>query len=408
MSDLQDAVRREKERWKTDTSGSAAWDARALVDKLRKGGEPGTAVEFGEQAIVLWPAFEPLHSAVAWAYYTRDIALLDPDDTTAASRQTAKSAVARIRQLVDADPYGKFSAWPLAVLRVARVAQVRWPRAALDLLTALDPTKLNNESSSDFPSPAGRWHLGITKALEELERWDELLGRCDAALIARDALRLDDQRWVRRRRALALEHLGRATEAAAILREIQLELPEWWVEADLARALAAAGEEDEAMEACRRALGKPGDLPPRWRTAFLLAQLLEKSDRELSSAHYQFARHLRAQAGWPPDRELEARATAFGIADDAPSSLDLTGLRRSWRDAHDPSRGSGVVKAVLDGEHSGFISADGSGEDLYFAMPRNSSRAAPSVGTRVTFRAVDSFDKKKNKPSRRAVDIRAT
>lgn len=67
------------ERWRVDTSDSAAWDARALVDKLRKGGDVGTAVDFGEQAIGHWPTFEPLHSAVAWAYYSRDVAVLDPE-----------------------------------------------------------------------------------------------------------------------------------------------------------------------------------------------------------------------------------------------------------------------------------------------------------------------------------------
>lgn len=394
------------ERWRVDTSDSAAWDARALVDKLRKGGDVGTAVDFGEQAIGHWPTFEPLHSAVAWAYYSRDVAVLDPDEPTPASRQKAKEALVRIRQLVEADPYGKFSAWPLAVLQVARIAQVRWPSAALELLTTLDPTKLSVEGSSDFPSPRGRWHLGITKALEELGRWDDLLRCCDDALGATDALRSEDRRWVRRRRALALQHLGRAAEAVPILRKIQRELPEWWVEADLARALAAAGEKAEAVDACRRALAKPGDLPARWRTAFLLAQLLEDPDQNLATAHYQLARQLRIQGGWPPDQGLETKAVAYGINEDPPDSVDLANLRRSWQSAHDPSRSAGVVKVVLDGEHSGFITPDGGGDDMYFAMPRNSKRAAPAVGTRVTFRVVDSFDTKKNKPSRRAVDIR--
>lgn len=59
MSENAHAVQREIERWQTDTSDNAAWDARALVDQLRKSGDRDIAVEFGELAVKKWPAFEP-------------------------------------------------------------------------------------------------------------------------------------------------------------------------------------------------------------------------------------------------------------------------------------------------------------------------------------------------------------
>lgn len=404
MTDLTDAVIREEERWKIDQSDSAAWDARALVDQLSKGGHGESAVDFGERAVAQWPSFEPLAGVLAWAYYRRDIGNLEADDTTSEQRQTARNALARIKTLLANDPYGRYSAWPTAVLQLSKVAATRWPRAALDLLYELEPSKLNTDSSSDYTSPAGRWHLGITKALEDLEDWDELLRRCDEAL-TRGPLRHEDTKWVKRRRALALEHLGRPAEAAVILKELRPELNEWWLEGDLARALSASGAEGEAVEACQRALSKPGDLTARWRTVFLLGQLLEGADAGSARDHYQLARHLRVKRGWPVDRELEARAQCLGISGDPPTSLDYSNLRRTWRAAPDSSSVSGVVKVVLEGGKSGFITPE-SGEDIYFAMPRNESAPAPEEGTHVTFRVVDSFDRKKNRASQRAVDVR--
>ena len=84
----------------------------------------------------------------------------------------------------------------------------------------------------------------------------------------------------------------------------------------------------------------------------------------------------------------------------------MAALRTSWRGADDPSRTTGVVKSVLDGGKSGFIRFEDGSDDIFFSLPRNSTKDAPAPGTHVSFRVVDGFDKKKNRPSKRAVDVR--
>jgi tetratricopeptide (TPR) repeat protein len=404
MTDLTDDVAREMDRWKSDASESAAWDARALVDRLRKGGDAARAVDFGEDAVSRWPEFEPLQGALAWAYYRRDIASVDPDTLTAEDRQQTKTALARIRSLTASDPYGKYSAWPLSALQVARLALTRWQRSALDILYQIDPDKLGTEFRGDYPSNAARWHLGMTKALEELEEWDDLLATCERALAA-DGLRDEDIRWIRRRRAFALEHLGRPDEAVDILDDLRRHVSDWWADADLARVLRAAGRTQEAMDTGRLALDKPGPLAAKWRTVMLVGELLIATDEELAHQHLQLARHLRQKEGWPPHRELEEISERAGVQGPPPEHFDITSLGGTWRNAVDPARMSGVVKAILSGEQSGFLSLDDGG-DIYFAMPRNGTESAPPVGTVVTFRLVDAFDRKKNQPSKKAIDVR--
>lgn len=403
MADANQSVRRELERWRTDVSDSAAWDARKLVRELRSDGHADLAVEFGERATAQWPMFEPLRSELAWSLHYRDIRPVDPETASRDQRRHARDALERIRALSSAEPYGRYSAWPHAVLGVAKLVG-GWPEAALAILDEVEPWHLSSEISGVYPSMEGRWYLAATHALQEMRDWSEQLRRCTMALDGA-SLRVEDSRLIRRRKAIALEHLQRFGEAADLLRSLQAERGEWWVDADLARTLAAMGHTDEAIRACRGALAKPADLKMKWKTVVLLAELLENADPDLAQAHFQLARSLRLGAGWRPDPHLEKRAAAAGISGVAPTRVDLAPILKTWRDVPDPSRSIGTIKAVLQNGQSGFLARD-DGTDFYFAMPRNSSEPAPPAGTRVSFRVVDGFDKKKNQPSKRAVDLR--
>jgi tetratricopeptide (TPR) repeat protein/cold shock CspA family protein len=401
LSDLAEAADEQRRRWGTDASEAAAWDARAIVDRLRKAGQIDEAVRFGEEAVGQWGGFAPLRSALAWAFYTRDIrSLSELSDLHA--RRRGKEALARIEELVSSGPYSTFSPWPRAALTFAAVLADGWPAAALTLLDRLDPTLLSVELSGDYPSLRSRWHLATTKALEALGRWDDLLASCDAALAA-PGFRAGDLRWIFRRRAAALEATGDLSGAAAILRELRGRLREWYVDADLARVLGAMGETADAIDASRRALAAEGELAPRWRTVALLADLLAEVDPQLSGAHIQLGRVLRRDAGWRADSHLELVARSRGLPDDLATTIDISPLRDSWRPASGLVRSSGVVKTLLPGGGSGFITSD-EGGDLYFGMPRGEN--APVAGSHVTFRIVDSFDAKKGTASKRAVDVR--
>ncbi len=403
MTDDNEAVRCERERWITDTSYAAAKDAKKLIDKLRKGGDARTAVEFGEEAFSLWPTYKIVQGALAWAYYDRDIKVLDPETATDSQRNVAKASLARVQQLEDVDPYSEYSAWPQAVLKLAHGLVSNSAADALDLLIAVDPLQLSAEQTSDFPvSKAERWHMYVTKALGKLERWDELLSRCDRALALDGILSRDNRVWIKRRRGLALEGLGRLSDAAIVLREVCLEKPTWSNEADLARVLEGAGMKDEAIGACRRALSEPGSLAWRWKTVFRLARLLENADKDLAGLHYQFASHLRVEAGWKPRQDLEESSRSIGLGGDPPKSVALKDLRAYWSSHDDSSRTSGVVTKVFTGDHSGFVTSDEGMTGIYFNMPQ----PPVTVGSRVTFRMAESFDKKKNQPGMKAVDIR--
>jgi hypothetical protein len=174
------------------------------------------------------------------------------------------------------------------------------------------------------------------------------------------------------------------------------------VDADLAKVLAEAGREADAIDAARRALAAlRGGLSRGIKPLKLLAILLRSRDEDLADQHLQLARWIRVAEGWPPDDDLEAMAKERerDLPDACP---DLGPFRRYWGSAEDLDRCAGEIGWLLPGEGSGFLRED-DGEERYFAMPQ--SCPAPPPGTRVTFRLVDGYDKRKQRPSRKAVDV---
>jgi hypothetical protein len=97
--------------------------------------------------------------------------------------------------------------------------------------------------------------------------------------------------------------------------------------------------------------------------------------------------------------------------------LGLTGLGRSagrviagsyrsggyWTSADDRTGSSGEILVLLPGRVG--VPPRGGGKELYFRHA--AGQTAPPLGSRVTFRLVDGYDKRKGRPSRKAaVDVR--
>lgn len=379
---------------------SELWDIRKQLDQLSKSGEHDQAIELGESCVDQHPDFEPLTSALAWAYYRRDLGGLD-DQKDLPERKRAKFALDRIRALTAGDPYGKYSPLENAVLRFSQALSKRWPREALDHLGILDPERLDNQKDGDFEAPRVRWNLVRTRALEAAGEWADLLAACDAAR-SDPAFDTKSRRWLTLRRCEALRHTGRAEEAEPILRADVEKSGDWWVFERLALVHETLGRPGTAIEEARRAMNAAGKVSAlNWRVVLLLARLLEMQDPELARKHVNLARTLRVDNGWKAVGELENLAERLGATQtEACSAKDLVAeLAPFWRSVDDSERETGRVERHIN-EGSGFIKPDDGGDSLYFAKPRSSSRPLPAIGARVSYLVRMSFDRKKNRDSK--------
>jgi len=261
---------------------------------------------------------------------------------------------------------------------------------------------LGTEHSGDFPSQAARYYLGITKCLEAEEEWKRLVQACDT-VITKGLVDNDNLVWVLRRRGLALLALGDGAEAVRDLRDALRRKDEWYIAKELGDALAAVGDTAAAIEHYRLALSRPTkELSFRWLAVMRLGESLKSSDPEAAIDHLALARDLRAAAGWSEDPELDDLLRQLDV--DPEHKPDRKKLAAWWASVRDDQRVTGVVETVFDHRGAGFVRVDDTHESLYFAMKPGSR--APAEGTRVSFEIIDSFDKKKKRPSQRATNVR--
>lgn len=381
------------------------WDAVRSIGELRREGRLDEAAHTAEQARQRWPTSDPIRSQLAWVLYRRDLAAVE-DQADAAARSRALKALQRIAQLTTGDPYNTYSALPPAVLRYATVERQN-PTRILPWLEDLDPARLSTERYNDIPSPRARWYSATTRALLESRRPGDAIELCHTAI--------DDGCLTDREAAFIRYRIGKAQLAAGLpqqaydtFTDLRPQLREWYLDASIGTALNDLGRTDEAIEACRAALAaRGGELTSRIHALTLLTILLQARDHKLAPAHLQFVRQLRADRRWPPDRDLEHLATAMNL----PSVVPHHGRRtqppeevaNSWRSTRHQQRPTGTISVVFDHGRAGFLTTD-DGRRLFFSVGQNGP--TPETGLKVSFRIVAGYDRKRDQPSQRAVDLR--
>jgi hypothetical protein len=216
--------------------------------------------------------------------------------------------------------------------------------------------------------------------------------------------------WIERWRIQAVFEQGRIEEALQATMAILKRFDEWYVHADLARYLDRLDRKDEALVEILKSANAQGPFDFKVNAFKLLAELLAAMGRpELAGPFVQATISIRADKGWPADDQVVALCERIGWIS---SGANLRAVQRDVREAlaalvgeMDPPM-MGQIKAVLPNGESGFL-RDESGLDRFFGRRDIAFQSARlEVGLRVTFRPTKSFDKKKDRETDAATDVR--
>lgn len=384
---------------------SEAWPLAKKVTFLRKSGNIEEAVKIATDGLQLLPNFEPLKSALCWTLYERDIKSFSETPNLDQLRK-GFSTCNEIKVLLAPDLQGDFSAWIPAVLRTAKCLlsheggdRPRMTKCAKDLLSEIDPNKLSSTGFQGGPSPLERHALSYTKALHATKEWAKIRRACEAAL-PNSPKGGDTELWLRHRLGLALLELGEPGLAAEHIAFVLSKKPtEWWAQRNDARVRIATGDTQGATHALASAL-KGGALHMKTQAMIELAHLLRaRGDLADADLHHLVARQIRLDKGWPSTAEIDAPIEP----DQKATPDDKRKLKELWDVLTPEVRERGKIRKVFENGGSGFILLTG-GESLYFSMPMG--KTAPPEGSAISFRIVDSFDKKKQQTSKKAIDVK--
>lgn len=394
----------------TGTGEKDLWDARGLASALRKSGDVASALEVGREAIAIDPSFDPVLSELSWAIWQSAI-----KGATARVSDRVVEELIRLRESAK-DPYSQYAAFTRSILDIAKMdLEKNDAERVLRLTEVLEPGRLdggtNRYDGKTLPGERQRLFTLRGKALKALQRWPEL--ERFGTMVAEDGTiewANKGDIWIARWRIEAIFEQNRVEEALELAKSLLKRLDEWYVHADLAMYLSRLARNDEALVEAIKAVDAPGPFEYKVNAFKLSASLLADTGRpELAGPFIQATLSIRDDQGWPPDQEAMAICDRVGWA---PSGADV---RRAQHDVGDaiaalaaeldpPMRGE-VTKILPEGR-SGFIT-DERGEGRYFSA--RDLRFKPerlNEGLRVTFRATTSYDKKKDRETLAAADIR--
>jgi hypothetical protein len=362
------------------------------------------------------PSFQMGRSILAWALYDVHVRGVDPTE------ERMRTAAREIISLTQSDEqrYAKTSPFVHTVLRMAKY----WEKQSRSLnvlkwLRRLEPARLSTEPFTrtdergrpqEMASPLERYYSRLTRALQQLRRWEECLQTVTQALTDCGRLHHDNDVWFRRRMALAKLELGRPAEALQELQQLTTRKPSGFLETDVARAAWALEDPDQTFKHAIRALLSPTEIGFKLEAARLVAEVLwRRGEKDAARAHIRLCLAVRGKEGWKIPDTLRKTAAEWDVDQGAsdPNALlgELRPLWEKWREQRAPRRRGTVLRMLPHGK-AGFIRAE-DGERLFFkARDWQEGPSKPSEGTAVTFATRPGFDPKRQVATTEAYDVK--
>lgn len=390
------------------------WTGWGYAYCLRKLGRLQQALQIIREVYRLKSDFQYGKSIYAWILYDLHIKNAGTAD------QTFLKAADAIVSLTSDQAYEATSAFVITVLHVAKV----WSDAPRDLrvlewLNKLDVNRLSVDPGKsidehgrqrDLASKKEQYYSLLTHSLERLERWQECFDVASRAMTDCGVLHHDNDIWFARRIALAKQQLGRPQEAVTELEHLVERKQVPFLHTDVAAAAWDAGDDARTFKHSIQALTSNQDIGFKLEAARLMAQVLwKRGEQENARNHLRLCLAVRSANGWRIPQELSVLASEWEIREwpQTPDTLldQLRLLWRNWTETLTP-RLTGVVTRILPGGHAGFIKGNDN-TDFYFETREWKERKSKlAVGIPVTFATKPGFDRKRQRSTTMACEVR--
>lgn len=378
---------------------------------LRRIGRLEDAERIAKEALARYPADKFTKSELGWILYEKELKPAKEESDLGRIVHVANQILT-----LNSDRMA-LAKVVLAVMKVAK-GRKNW-NVLLEWADRLTPQNLDNQpmmfGSKRGMSDRETWFVGRARTLLELERFDEARQFAQTGLAE-----FPDEIFLRRTAALAL---ARSSDLVGGIAEMRTLLTHrraaWYMKAELAKLEYRAGNNNEAYRLLCDAVSNPHQSEEYKLKYFVtLAKIaLALGKLDVAAEHIALAKAIRSSQGWKIPSELvqvekdvlaalRASNQAWPELPQDPKQLGKLCLRRWQEGAVEGMQFyRGTVKPYPEGRHFAYIKRDDSGEDVYVIvrdLPRNCSQ--PS--SRVEFALKMSYDKKKERESVQATNVR--
>jgi tetratricopeptide (TPR) repeat protein len=389
--------------WEKDNN---AYCASRYLYCLRKAGYPLHGLRQGEKAYSQFTNNIYIQRELVWIYY--DII------KTFVQENNLKDAVKNFEEMLKLNP--EQLPLELAIFLITNLAKQKnqW-QIIMDICSGINPDQISNESpiinNHKVKSKREQYYFAYIKSLIELNHWNQVKNIAYNA-ITTFPKEMNFKRWY----ALALSHNGDIDKAISELEKIILkDRQEWYLFQDLSSLYVQKNQAEIALRYASKACLATKEHNLKVTLYQNVAEIcLKMNQLELAVKHIQLSKLIRQQQGWKIKPEFEklennikqkCQENNIKLIDYSFDELAKNCLQ-FWRKEsyRGLQRHRGIIESIPQDKSFAWIRAD-NGDRIFF-MQKELPPFLRKENFKVSFILEDSWDRKKNQLSSKAVDIR--
>lgn len=284
---------------------------------------------------------------------------------------------------------------------------LRWASKLKPELLSNQQFKPNDEVTLN--SNKENYYLQATKALLEIENYDQAIKYCQDALVNIPKFNNNNDIWFKLRIAKSYKELGDYDDSIEFLKDILKTKHDWYISMDMAENYFFKEEYDESLKwAAKAILAHDGELENKVKLFSLVGDILEIKGFEDESIMNKYMYYvIRNAKDWPIEEELKDLLSNYGLDLE---NRDFKSLFNEYKNMwislkyFGQERQYGVIDKVFDHGKSGFIKSNG--KSYYFnTFEFMDDKSFIYEGTEVSFYLEDAYNKSKDEMVKNAVNI---
>ncbi len=413
-----------KQLWEEYRESCGVWEGWAYAFCLKQQKDYKKSLEICREVYTLKPDFKNIKDVYAWSIYHTEIGVQTINNETQFFR--AGTGILRLSTQEDKSVKKEPNYPCIYTMAVFKILEYLNDKAIYPTDKILEWTnKLNFEFLENSPysftdnegktrelaSKKEQYFMWRTKALLEKQLYQECIDLCENALNIFENFHYSNDVWFARRISLSYKGLGQPETALEQLKNLLKRKNEWFIQKEIAEIYFEQGNNDQALKFALDSTLSFGDADKKMNLYRLLADILQHQGKtDEARKHIEFICKIRQENKWKIDNDLQQQITLFSIDLSKLSDFRViqNELRRIWDnlkfDAQDKLKG--FIRSILPNGNAGFIEID-KGKSYYFQTKDFKGRKdLINQGQKVTFFLADSFDKKKNQPTKNAINIK--
>jgi len=397
------------------------WDIWSYVHSLKNCGQLDKSIELSEKHIEEYPDFELLKNNLVWAYFDKYIRNFNSDSINEIER-----ALNRIYELNGQQEINETNKIPCAfTIGVFKVLK-HYRRPNFNLfktrywIDKISPEKLSKQEqtmeqngverklASDFEN-----YYSYLISLQYNEgSFKECIQSAELALESISHFHYDNSNWFKRRMALSYFELGELDKAEEILSPLEKGTNEkWFIEYELSQIYFEQRDFGKSLEFALKAAKNFGDDFMKVNLYTHLARIFYKQDKiQYAKAHAELVICIKRDNGSKLDSKQEKLVSFFNLDFEGEKSLKEQKriVEKIWDElVYDGQKLlKGTIVKILPNGKAGFINEDYRGSYFFSFRSVKGNKRLITEGSRVIFYLKEGFDKKKNKKTMNAVEIK--